>query len=79
MDVKESRIAFIGFCIGVGTGMTYAKTGKPEFAIRQITEAANWGLVCANMDYIQVKPEEVEYVAKLLEPLIARIQVRASP
>jgi len=74
MELEESRIAFIGFCIGLRTGLSYGEKGKPAFTIEGVTEAANYGLVCADMEYIKVKREEVEYVAKLLEPLLTKVR-----
>ena len=74
MDLEESRIAFIGFCIGFGAGLSYARKGRIEFTASQVVEAANGALDAADLGFIEVKREEVDYVAKMLEPLLTKVR-----
>jgi len=72
MELEESRIAFVGFCIGLRAGLSYAKEGMVVFNIGEVAAAANYGLVCSDLEFIKVEREEVEYVARLLEPLLTK-------
>jgi len=76
MELEESRIAFIGFSIGFGAGLSYARTGRIQFTASQVAEAVNGALVAADLGFIEVKREEVEHVAKMLEPLLKKVITR---
>ena len=66
--MDESKIAFIGFCIGI----TFMEAKGRPISIDIMAEATNETLKRIGLKGVQITTEEADYVAKLLQPLLKR-------